>query len=383
MSSMEKKWLADIPSQFRGQPNISAFISAFSKQLDEVTQMMTDVTWMTDLDSAEGKNLDRIGEIVNITRQEAYQLLDPNTISVIDDDIFRAVLRFKILKNNTDGTYKDIMKGLHYLWDYRHADLTYEENPWDEERNRKAPATLLLGVNDIPSDAIDPLIVKPMVIKPGGVKIDFTVSYRDDMQALDWEKFTNIRISVENNFFYDGAYYDSVGGKLYYDGTIEYHPDKYNYNYFDGTYQYNGEIYWGPIVEDYEVYEMDATFLKQAKRKTLRLRALGATDSWRIKYMVWGDGLSSSGNPYTPDEDQTELKHELLRKECSVVYKETEYSWTYYAYIGDDELVGNSISEVGLADSDGMLICVKTFPKKYKVSGRQMTFKIDDTLVLE
>lgn len=374
------QWLKDIPFQFKEGLHNRALIKAFSRQLDELNEAIIDVIWKTDIDTAEGYQLDMIGDIVNITRQEAYQLLDPDYITDVDDEIFRAVLKFKVLKNNTDGTYDDIVKGLHFLWDYAKAKITYEDNPWDKYRNRYAPATILLGVNDIPSDAPDPLVIKPMVIKPGGVKIDLTVSYKDDLFGTDWERFANVRITIEEGYFYDGAYYETVGGKLYYDGSIEYHPSSYSYNRFDGEYQFNGEIYWGPIIHEYEEYVMDCVFLKQAKRKTLKLRARGDAEDWRIAYMVWGDGLSNTGGAYTPDEEQEELKNELLRKEIALVYKEDENTWTYQGYIGSDELNGKYISEVGLADTDGMLICIKTFPKKFKQEGRQMVFKIDDTL---
>ena len=437
--SMYDQWVADIPAQFQGKQRLDAFIRIMSTQLDELFQMLDDVETKTTLEGAEGVQLDRIGEIVNISRQEALQLLNGTNVESITDEVYKAVLYFKILKNNTDCTYYDIMKGLHYLWDFEKAVLTYEENPWDDKwvngydvefvtalpstgvagttyfletatshlfdryvyesnawqqegsslltdqeesdmRNktlgRNAPATLKLGIMDIPTDCIDPVYVEPMVIRSGGVNIKFESSYRDEIDPTSWERFTNLCIGFETNHEWNGVYY--------WDDTIEFHPESATYentNKFDATYKWDGTIKWGPLEGGLEVIDMDAVFLQQARRKTLRLRALGGEEGWKIKYMVWGDGLASNGSAYTPTYDQTELKHEILRKEISYHYNDGLDTMVYVGFIDYDELVGSYVSEFGLADADGELVCIKTFEKKFHMNDRSMMFKIDDTIL--
>ena len=374
-----------------------------------------------------------------MTRHQALQLLNATSVDNIDDSVYKAVLYFKILKNNTNCTYAEIMKGLHYLWDMDKAVLTYAENPDDdtldngfgaefvselpaigdenvtyflldgssatrmflkyiyeygewllkgkslltEEQEtamrshvlgKTAPARVRIGINDIPTDAVDPMDVKPMVIRAGGVKIEFTTSYRDEIDPTSWERFTNVGIAIVKYNFWNGEHD--------WDGEIAFHPQNYTYRYMNNQYQWNAEIYWGPVVEGFEGMDMDACFLAQARKKTIQLRAVGGDNNWRIRYFVFGTGVSNNGGPYTPDIQQTELKREVLRKEVSYYYSDSEDSMTYVGYIGSDECVGEYITEVGLADSDGMLICVKTFPKKYKPEGREMMFKIDDVIDL-
>ena len=116
MSTVLERWVDDIPSQFRDSPNILGIISALSKQLDELEAVNADLIEKTDIDTAEGKQLDMLGNVVNIGRQEAYQLVEVVGAEVLDDSIYRNVLKFKALKNNSDATYSDLMKGLYLLW---------------------------------------------------------------------------------------------------------------------------------------------------------------------------------------------------------------------------------------------------------------------------
>ena len=55
-----------------------------------------------------------------------------------------------------------------------------------------------------------------------------------------------------------------------------------------------------------------------------------------------------------------------------------ERSYQYLGEIPEDTANGEYITEVGLVDSDGDLVCIKTFDKKLKRTGASMVFKIDD-----
>lgn len=367
--SIKEMWLNDIPCQFRDSPNINGIITAFSKQLDELEAVFNDLIYKVDLDTAEGRNLDMLGDIVNIKRQEAYELVEMTNAEVLDDTVYRNVLRFKALKNNSPGTYSDIMKGLYLLWGDLGADISYVEN--DVE-----PAQISIDVADIPSDAMDPTMIRPMVIKPGGVKIYFTSSFRDTIEIEDWEQFRLVSITSENNHYWNGVWK--------WNGAIQWQGDSVEgqrFHSWDGKNKWNGNITWGPI-DGEEEFDMDAVLLNQAKKKMLRLRATGE-EGWKITHFVFGTGLVN-GKPYTPSPDQSDLLNEVARTEV-VSRQEVGIDGTTYRYtgaIGTNECGGMYITEVGLVDSDGMLVCVKTFDKKMKQNGTEMVFKIDDVISL-
>lgn len=399
-SVLTEIWKKEIPSQFQGKPNLSAVIDAFGKQLDELEETYKALMTKVDIDSAQGTNLDMLGGIVNISRRDAYDMLDITTMDAMTDEAYRNVLRFKALKNNADATYSDIMKGLYLLWG-KDALITYQENPTAAVYNGKAwnkpdPASIAIDIADIPSDVMDPTIIRPMIIKPGGVKIAFSTNYRDRIEIKHWEHFRNVRITYEANHMYNGDFkydgtisysrnnhgYYQYNGTLRYNGEAQYHPIDVKYNRYDGKWQYNGAITYGATLEEEAVDDMDAVLLNQAKKKMLKFRAEGS-DGWKITHFAFGTGLSANGSRYIPKGDQTALVNEVARTEVVERTKIDDSTYQYMGYIPENKANGKYITEVGLVDSDGDLVCIKTFDKKLKQTGTQMVFKIDDVIDLD
>ena len=81
------------------------------------------------IETAEGINLDRIGEIVVLSRADAGLLaaqagnLD---FDVIDDARYRKYLKYKILANTSNATYKDIITAVKMIWGV--DKVSYSEN---------------------------------------------------------------------------------------------------------------------------------------------------------------------------------------------------------------------------------------------------------------
>lgn len=377
-------WVEDIPCQFRGKPNITAIINAFSRQVEELLEVNRQLVELTDLDTAEGKNLDMLGDVVNVSRKDAYVLLNREATVEITDAMYRNVLRFQALKNNSDANYLDIMKGLHLLWS--NARIHYAEAV-------REPASIEVSIEDITTDEADPALVRPMVIRAGGVKILFRSSYTDKLDMVSWERFGNCAVAYEKHHRWNGAFK--------WDGTIEWHSDgisfprhwdgehcfngasRWNadgikYHYFDGTQKFDGIINWGPFTEKEDIYLMgDAVLLNQAKKKMLQMRFNGS-NGWGIAKFVFGTGLGPDGNPYEPIPEQTELKNEIMRKDLDSKSRINDSCYRYSGMLSEIECNGQYISEIGLVDSDGMLICVKTFDRKLKNLEAEMTFRIDD-----
>ena len=107
---------------------------------------------------------------------------------------------------------------------------------------------------------------------------------------------------------------------------------------------------------------------KTARKKLVQARA-GAITLPKIVGMAFGSGgVDSAGNVISPSETQTALKKELLRKPIS----------RYECTLGESELAGQYISEIGLYDSQGDIVCIKTFTKKGKDDDIEMTYTLDD-----
>lgn len=115
-----------------------------------------------------------------------------------------------------------------------------------------------------------------------------------------------------------------------------------------------------------------------ARKKMVQARA-GDIELPKIVGMAFGDGgTDDSGNVIAPTEDQTQLTHELFRKEASGHTFVSETTCRYECLLTPEELANENISEIGLYDADGDIACIKTFTKKGKDADLEMTFTLDD-----
>lgn len=124
----------------------------------------------------------------------------------------------------------------------------------------------------------------------------------------------------------------------------------------------------------------EAVILNQALNKTIALRATGATTGWQIvKFAVGTGGLNPDGSVKTPSPAQTGLATEIYRKDIESYSRISAGDYEYTMRLLASECAGYTLSEIGLVDEDGMVVCIKNFPGKQKDSDREMVFKIHDT----
>lgn len=158
-------WIYDLPQQFQGKKYIEVLIKAFSRQIEELHEVFRQLDTQTDLESAVGKNLDMVGDIITLTRKEAGVLAgidveDP----VISDERYRQFLKYQMLVNTNECTYYDLMDGLALLWNV--SPIYYKEDP-------ALPAVIVLTMPFLtPGGKVVTLGEVPMV-KPAGVRIEF------------------------------------------------------------------------------------------------------------------------------------------------------------------------------------------------------------------
>lgn len=116
-----------------------------------------------------------------------------------------------------------------------------------------------------------------------------------------------------------------------------------------------------------------------ARKAMVRARA-GEVQIPKIVGFVFGDGgVDDDGNVIPPGEEQAELGHELLRKPYDTYTPITDTSYRYDCALGESELGGCDINEIGLYDSNGNIVTIKRFTNKGKDSDLSMNFWIKDT----
>lgn len=117
---------------------------------------------------------------------------------------------------------------------------------------------------------------------------------------------------------------------------------------------------------------------KKARQNMVKARA-GALALPKITGMAFGDGgVDTEGAVIKPAEDQAALANELFRKVVNGFEFVNDTTCRYECTLTEPELAGKDISEVGLYDANGDIVCIKNFKSKGKDSDMEMTFTLDD-----
>jgi hypothetical protein len=160
--------LADLPSQFKNKTRIEGLNYALARQLNGVRDMFTQLNDLRSLQTAIGKQLDGIGDIAVLSRDEATVLaLKSAEFTQMTDDIYRLYLVQKIMANMTNCTYQDIYDAMKILWG--RTPIWYSES-LDE------PATITMTVPALSSFDETSTFLGLWEIRPAGVQLHFTAT---------------------------------------------------------------------------------------------------------------------------------------------------------------------------------------------------------------
>lgn len=117
-----------------------------------------------------------------------------------------------------------------------------------------------------------------------------------------------------------------------------------------------------------------------SRRKMVQARA-GAINLPKIVGMAFGNGgVDSAGKVIAPTENQSGLTSEIYRKEIDQYSFPEETTCRYECTLSESELAGEEISEIGLYDEEGDIVCIKTFTRKGKDDDVEQTYVLDDIL---
>lgn len=203
--------VSDLLEQFRGQPNNMVLVESYAAQLQEVYEVLMSLLTMLDIDKCTGHQLDIIGEIVVMSRYDARVALnDEYEGKVLDDNLYRKLLKYKILLNTSDGTYRSLMKGIKMFWD---RAMYYSEDP-------EMPATITLRTPVLTPDVDVSEIMDMPIPRPGGVGLRLIATVLHPM--MQSEVFVgsccggeagNVEVpELERSHAFEGAVY--IGGAM-------------------------------------------------------------------------------------------------------------------------------------------------------------------------
>jgi len=206
--------LSDELEQFKGDDESASQVmtEVLAGILQDVSDALIDLNRLRSLDSAEGAQLDGIGDIVKLTRAQAGMLshevttdfasIDESVLAgvttptellerhaqygiipfdVLDDDRYREYLRYKIFLNTNHCTYPDLMKVVRMFW--THSPVTYSEDV-NLDDGVEYHATILLDAGELRPEQNARLFFLVPIIKAAGVMLLRRAETRADMEPL-------------------------------------------------------------------------------------------------------------------------------------------------------------------------------------------------------
>lgn len=153
---------SDLVEQFRGKANIEALVEVIGAELQAVYDFYQQLQGERSVYTAVGKQLDGVGNIVDLNRMEAGKLTgNPIPFDILDDETYRQYLIYKILKNNCDCTYPEIIKAFRMFWD---RPLYYSEDP-------NEPATMVFSTGEMQGFVDTTPLFRTPLIRAAGVTL--------------------------------------------------------------------------------------------------------------------------------------------------------------------------------------------------------------------
>ena len=160
-----QKLYDDLIQQFKGKANITIFQKAIARQLQEVHAFFYELRIMRWLQTAEGMQLDGIGNIVDLSRTDALIWANMAGQNVpMDDDLYRLYLWFKIFLNTSDGTYADVARTL---------EKFRPDVPFYYSEHIEVPATMFFTSAPMPMTTDLRILRIATRVKAAGVSLHF------------------------------------------------------------------------------------------------------------------------------------------------------------------------------------------------------------------
>lgn len=164
VQSITESFLSKLPEQFKGKHNIEVLIRAFACELEELESAFYELETLRSLKTAFGRQLDGIGEIVNLTRAESTAYVNDVDFYVLDDERYRLFLMYKALRNANYCTFPELIEICRLLYD---AKLLY----YKEFDDHPAHFQVMVGAK------FDEWMLKMLhnanlTVKPGGVSVE-------------------------------------------------------------------------------------------------------------------------------------------------------------------------------------------------------------------
>lgn len=149
---------------------IDGFLAAFADRCEELALRFAELPILNNIDACTGEQLDRIGQLIGLTRQEAGKLIGSRELADTDE-VYRLVIKYKAYINSCDCTPNDVITATKLI--FGATQVTYSERS-------DTPATIYLSIFAPFSDVVMALLgTHDLIVHPAGVKVRTSLSAKD------------------------------------------------------------------------------------------------------------------------------------------------------------------------------------------------------------
>lgn len=160
-----QRYLNMVTSQHQNKPKLNAWLAAQLTLIDDVASLADVFNSSFDLDLATGSQLDILGVILGVQRRVTFQPTG-GASPLLNDDMYRLVLKAKILQNQWDGTISQ----MYSMWNEVFSDAIFIL----QDNQDMSTNALIIGLStQIEKDLTTNGYIIP---KPQGVSMTFSYS---------------------------------------------------------------------------------------------------------------------------------------------------------------------------------------------------------------
>lgn len=187
--------LKETPLSVEKMSNLDGIIWAVAPEYENASLFLGGLENLNDFDSCTGVWLDRLGQLVCLTRQQAGAMIGSRELAD-DDDIYRVCLKYKAFVNSCRCTPDEIIEATRII--FGATQVVYSER-------RDTPATIFLSISAPFSDMVMSILgTHDLIVRPAGVKV------RVDCSTEDAETFGFVDLNPRVAGFGEGTFAQSI-----------------------------------------------------------------------------------------------------------------------------------------------------------------------------
>ena len=176
MADSNVEYLKLITSEYADKPKFNSFVETFLKQVAYLNDNYLEFDNLFNLDKATGDQLDKLGELVNVSRELPISV--ENIPSILTDDLYRIVIRSRIFSNFWDGT----LEGLQEI-----VNITFPDVAYQIVDNQDMTMQVVIIYPDADPSLIALLTAGYILPKPSGVGVTYTIQ---EKELFGWDSDT-------------------------------------------------------------------------------------------------------------------------------------------------------------------------------------------------